>query len=260
MEKPRLYKTEGIILKHIPVGEADRIVTLYTLHLGKLRAVARGVRRAKSRLAGHLEPLTRSQLLIARGRNLDTISQAETTASNLPLRKELWRMSCGLYMAELVDRFTQEELENAVLYRLLRDSLASLATARNIDLLLRYFELRLLRVLGYQPQLYRCVECDEPLSPSANFFSPGAGGVLCASCRPKHALTRPLSLNALKVLRLFSTSEFETASRVRLPEDLALELDGLLRQYIRYTLEQDLRSTEFLDLLRREGERAVTAP
>ena len=257
MDRLRLYKTEAIVLKHLPIGEADRIVTLYTPHLGKVRAVARGARRAKSRLAGHLEPLTRTQVLIRRGKTLDTISQAETVASNLELRQDLWRMGCGLYMAELTDRFAQEGLENSSLYRLLRDGLASLATTRAIDLLLRSFELRLLHLVGYRPELHRCVECRTPLSPATNYFSPSAGGVLCPECRPKHSLHRPLSLNALKVLRLLSGGDSQTVGTVRLPEELAIELEGTMRQYIHYLLEQEVRSTEFLDLLRREGQRGV---
>jgi len=253
MERLRLYKTEAIVLKHIPIGEADRLVTLYTPHLGKVRAVARGARRTKSKLAGHLEPLTRVQVLIRRGKTLDTISQGETVMSNIDLRNDLWRMSCGLYMAELIERFTQEQMENLSLYRLFRDSLASAGVSKAIDLLLRSFELRMLHLVGYRPELQRCVECSTPLSPGTNFFSPSAGGVLCPDCRGKHSLNRPLSLNALKVLRLLARGGTESAEAVKLSEDLAIELEGTLRQYIRYLLEQEVKSTEFLDLLRRES-------
>ena len=253
MDRLKLYKTEGIVLKHQPIGEADRIITLYTPYLGKVRAVARGARRAKSRLAGHLEPLTKTQVLIRRGRTLDTILQSETISSNIDLRADLWRMSCGLYIAELVDRFTQEELENSSLYKLLAEGLKTLATTGEIDLHLRSFELRLLHLTGYRPELQRCVECSTPLSPSTNYFSPSAGGVLCSSCRHKHSLLRPLSLNALKVMRLLSSSGGASQTSVRLPEELALELEGTMRQYIRYLLDREVKSTGFLDLLRREG-------
>ena len=252
MDRPRFQKTEAIVLKHVNIGEADRIVTLYTPHSGKVRAVARGVRRAKSRLAGHLELLTTTQVLIHRGKALDVISQSETIASNLDLRVDLWRMTCGLYMAELVERFSQEQQENINLYRHLKDSLATLGTTANVNMLLRHFEMRLLDLTGYHPELGRCVECEAPLAPVTNYFSPGAGGVLCPDCRYKHSLHRSLSLNALKVLRLMASSGFEAASRVRLPDELSVELEGTLRQYIRYLLEQEVKSTEFLDLLRRE--------
>ena len=183
MDRPRFQKTEAIVLKHVNIGEADRIVTLYTPHSGKVRAVARGVRRAKSRLAGHLELLTTTQVLIHRGKALDVISQSETIASNLDLRVDLWRMTCGLYMAELVERFSQEQQENINLYRHLKDSLATLGTTANVNMLLRHFEMRLLDLTGYHPELGRCVECEAPLAPVTNYFSPSAGGVLCPDCR-----------------------------------------------------------------------------
>ncbi len=252
MDRPRYQKTEAIVLKHVNIGEGDRIITFYT-PLGKVRAVARGVRKVKSRLAGHLELLTRTQVLLQRGKSLDAISQSETLEGNLEVRQDLWRMTCGLYLAELVERFTQDGQENPELYDLLRESLDALAAARDPDLLLRSFEMRLLVFTGYQPELTRCVECGIALSPSAHQFSPSAGGVLCASCGPKHALRRPLTLNALKVLRLLARSGYQTASGVRIPEELAVELEGVIRQYMRYLLEQEVKSTDFLDLIRREG-------
>ena len=252
MDKPRLYKTEGIVLRYIPLGEADRIVTLCTPEMGKLRAVARGVRRITSRLGGNLEQLSRVQVMVRRGRNLDVISQAETLTSNAALRGDLWKTTCGHYIAELVDRFSQEELENSRLYYLLRDTVAALGDCVDLHRLMRHFELRLLLLTGYLPEFNRCVDCGSSLAPSSNYFSPALGGVICSVCRSKHHAIRPLSLNALKVLRLFSRSDLDTAQSVRLTSELAVELEHLLRQYIRHVLEQDLKSTDFLDMLRRE--------
>jgi len=96
MPKPRTYQTEAIIIKKIKLGEADRILTLYTPHLGKIQGVAKGVRRPRSKLAGHLELLTHSQVSLARGRNLDTISGSQTIDSFLPLKSEVWLTSCAL--------------------------------------------------------------------------------------------------------------------------------------------------------------------
>ena len=256
MTQLRLHKTEAIVLKHLNIGEGDRVVTLFTPHLGKLRAVAKGVRKIKSHLAGHLEPLTRCQVLVRQGRHLDTISQVETIESNLPLRGDLWRLTCGLYMAELVERFTQEGQENEALYGLFHTCLADLGATHNTELLLRYFEMRLLGLVGFGPEVFSCVECRAELAPKAHFFSPSAGGVLCADCRLRHSLHRPLSLNALKVLRLLSASDFTRVSNLRVPEGLAIELEGTVRQYIRYLLEQELKSTDFLDLVRRDAARS----
>jgi DNA repair protein RecO (recombination protein O) len=112
MSKPRNYQTEAIIIKKIKLGEADRILSLYTPHLGKIQAVAKGVRRPRSKLAGHLELLTHSLVSLARGRNLDTITGGQTINSFLPLKSDLQLTSYGLYATELVDQFTADHIEN----------------------------------------------------------------------------------------------------------------------------------------------------
>src|SRR3989304_6308774 len=129
MTRPRVYKTEAIVLKRISVGEADSIFTLYTPNLGKIKAVARGVRKPKSKLGGHLEPLTQSALVLAKGQNLDIITQSQTIESFLPLRNDLHRTSCGLYAAELMDSFCAEQVENPAIYKLLHSTLLWLCEA-----------------------------------------------------------------------------------------------------------------------------------
>lgn len=255
MSDSRFYKTEGIVIRLVPIGEADRVVTLFTPQHGKARAVARGARRVKSRVGGHVELLARVRVLIRRGKTLDVLSQAETLDSNAALREDLWRTTCGLYIAELVDRFSREELENTGLYHLLRRCLGDLPAAPSPDLLTRYFEVRMLALTGFQPEVFRCVQCGADLTPTPQAFSPAAGGVICPACRGgEGAGLRSLSLNALKVLRLFLRSDLDAAMGVRVQEDLAVELEHVLRQYIRHVLEQDMKSTDFLDLLRRQRE------
>src|SRR5437588_93894 len=107
---PRVYRTEAIVLRGYDYGEADRILTLYTPNSGKLRAIAKGVRRTKSRMAGHLDLFTRSNMLVARGRQLDIVTQAETIESFRSMRDDLSRVSLAHYVAELVDSFTAEQL------------------------------------------------------------------------------------------------------------------------------------------------------
>ncbi|MFQ5826722.1 MAG: DNA repair protein RecO, partial [Dehalococcoidia bacterium] len=207
MSRARLYNTEAVVIHRSKLGEADYILTLYTPHLGKLSAVAKGVRQPKSRLGGHVEVLTHSQMLLARGRNLDIVTQSQTVHSFLPLRKDLNRLSLGLYIAELVDRFTEEHLENYPLFQLLVDTLDWLCRARSAELVLRYFEVRLLDVLGYRPQLNQCLGCGSKLEPTVNFFSPASGGVLCPGCGQDEPQARTLPVAALKVLRLFQSAD-----------------------------------------------------
>jgi len=251
MAKPRVYKTEAIVLKRTNLGEADKILSLYTPNFGKIRAVAKGVRRPKSKLGGHVETLTRSAMMLAVGRNLDIITQSQTIDSYVPLRNDLWRTSCALYIAELVERFTEEHIENYAVYRLLSSAINDIVEADNVDLLLRYFEIQMMGYMGYKPQLHSCINCKSKLEPMENYFSASGGGVLCPNCKTVEPRIRPLSLNALKVMRLFQGSNYDQARKVHLNASLSKELETTMRDYIRYILEREIKSAEFLDQLRR---------
>src|SRR5438477_9274575 len=129
MPRPRVYKTQAIVLRQRKLGEADKIVTLFCANKGKVDAVAKGVRRTRSRLAGHLEPLTHGSYLVAQGRELDIITQAETVDGFPGLRGDLERVSRGLYCAELVDRMLPDRSEANPAFRLLLATLTRLDRA-----------------------------------------------------------------------------------------------------------------------------------
>ncbi|MBM3133254.1 MAG: DNA repair protein RecO [Chloroflexi bacterium] len=253
MSQPKTYKTEAIILKHADLGEADRLLTLYTPNYGKIRAVARGVRRTKSKLGGHVEPLTRCSLVLSHGRNLETVSQGEIMESFLLIRTDLWRTAQALYLVELVDAFTSERAENYPAYHLLLDSLHLVERVRNVNILFRYFEVQLLEHMGYRPQLFKCLNCGVPAKPIENFFSPSGGGILCPNCVHAEPVVQPISVDALKVMRLLQRGDYATADRLRISPSLSRDLERIAQGYVRYLLERDLRSTDFIDRLRREG-------
>jgi len=252
MSKPRNYQTEAIIIKKIKLGEADRILTLYTPHLGKFGAVAKGVRRPRSKLAGHLELLTHSLVSLARGRNLDTITGSQTINSFLPLKSDLQLTSYALYAAELIDQFTVENIENYPLFQVLVDTMHHLCQGGDNELVLRYFELHLLNEVGYRPQLQQCVSCHLPLKPVINSFCSSEGGMLCPVCSQSQPLTHPLSVNALKVLRLLQGSDYNVTSKLRVNPALSGELEGVMRGYLKYLLEREVKSTVWLDTLREQ--------
>jgi DNA repair protein RecO (recombination protein O) len=258
--EPRDYQTEAIIISKIKLGEADRILTLCTPDYGKIQAVAKGVRRPKSKMAGHLELLTCSQVRLARGRNLETITGSQTIESFLPLRNDLWLTSCGLYAAELVKQFTTERVANPALFRLLLATLLRLSQAESPEMTLRYFELHLLDLAGYRPQLQECVACRTELKPEANAFCAGSGGILCPNCRLAQADSFDISVDALKVLRLFQRSEFEVVSRLKIYPGLAQELKIVLAIYIRYILEREIKSAAWLETLREQIEQGSGSP
>ena len=249
MTEPRAYQTEAIIIKKIKLGEADRILTLYSSDQGKIEAVAKGVRRPKSKMAGHLELLTYSQIRLARGRNLDTIIGSQTLDSFLSLKNDLWLTAMGLYAAELVNQFTVESAGSRPLFELLLKTLRFLSQAQNTGLVLRYFELHLLDLVGYRPMLQECASCRMELQPVDNFFCSDAGGILCPDCQNKHPFSIPISVDALKVLRLFQSSSFEVVSRLKVGQELSNELKAVLATYIRYLLEREVKSATWMDIL-----------
>jgi len=252
MTRPRTYQTEAIVIKKSKLGEADRILTLYTPNLGKIQAVARGVRRARSKMAGHLELLTHSQVTLARGRNLDIVTGSQTIDSFLPLKSDLLLSSCGLYLIELVNQFTPEESDDAAVYQLLLSTLKSLCGTDNRDLLLRYFELKLMDIAGFRPELRECISCHKPLEPVVNSFSASAGGALCPFCAHKQPFAFEITVNALKVLRFIQDNSFEAVARLKIDAPLARELEAVTRHYLRYLLEREVKSAAWLDTVREQ--------
>ena len=252
MTTPHLYSTEAIVIRKMELGEADSLLTLYTPHLGKIRAVAKGARRPRSKLGGHVELLVHSQMLLARSRSLDIISQSQTMESFLGLRDDLQRTSSALYAAELVDRFTAEGQEDYPLFRLLADTLRWLCQVRDQELVLRYFELHLLKHLGYQAELADCVVCHSAVQPGPNYFTPAGGGVACPLCGSREPSAYPLSLNALKVLRFMQRSDYEAVDRLRTTPELSSELRMVMQGYVRYLLERDVNAAAWLRRLGRD--------
>lgn len=248
--RQRVLRVEAVVLKHSDWGEADRMLWLYTLEMGKIRALAKGVRKIRSRKAGHLEPFTRSSLMLAKGRDLLLITQAETVEAYLPLRQDMAGITYASYVVELLDRFTYEEGENRALYRLLNETLQRLAGDFDRDLVLRYYEIRLLDLVGYRPQLFHCLGCENEIQPEDQYFSSEAGGVLCPKCGLVHPGARPISMTALKYLRHFQRSSFSEAQRARLTPEINRQVEQIVQNYLTFLLERGLNTPAFLRRLR----------
>jgi DNA repair protein RecO (recombination protein O) len=263
MARAGSYQTEAIIIKKTKLGEADRILTLYTPDLGKIQAVAKGVRRPKSKLSGHLELLTHSALLLTKGRNLDTIIGSQAIDSFVPLKSNLELCAYALYATELVHQFGVERQENRPLFRLFLELMQELGKSEPVsdgpderdyrataDGLLRYFELHLLHTAGYRPQLQLCVACRQPLPATGAYFSVASGGVVCPKCRPSQSYAFPLSSGSLETLRRIQDGDWLAARRLGPDARTRREMELLLRTYLRYLLERDIRSAAWLDMLR----------
>lgn len=237
-------------MRHSDWGEADRLLTLFSRERGKVRCIAKGVRRLRSRKAGHLEPFTHAALLLARGRDFWIVTQAETLDAYLPLREDLVRTGYAAYILELIDRFTYDEGETKGLFALLVDTLRRVTAAEDVFLAVRYFELRLLDFVGFRPELFRCVNCGEDIRPLDQFFSAQRGGALCPNCGPGVGGARPVSVETLKYLRHLQRSSYSEATRAHLTPTVQREMEALLQHYITFLLERGLNSPDFLNEVR----------
>lgn len=250
-KRQRTFRVEAVVMRHLDWGEADRLLWLFSRERGKLRAVAKGVRKPRSRKAGHLEPFTRVKLLLARGRDIPIVTQAEAVHIFLPVQSDLLGPTYIAYVVELTDRFTYEGEENPALYRLLVRTLERLSNHPDPDMVVRYYEMRLLDLVGFRPQLFSCVVCEREIQPVDQYFSAAQGGVLCPNCGPQVSGALPISLPALKFLRHFQRSRFEEAARASPEYKVSREMEITMQHYLTYVLERGLNTPAFLRRARR---------
>jgi DNA repair protein RecO (recombination protein O) len=234
-----LYRERGVVLRTIKLGEADRIVTLVTEGRGKVRAVAKGVRRTKSRFGARLEPLSHVALLCYEGRSLDTITQAEAIEHFRPVREDLERLGRATCVLEVVDAVVQEGEADPRLYQMLLGALRTLA-AHDAPLLVPAFFWRLLAQQGFRPLLERCAACGAGGALVA--FDVGEGGVLCPSCR--HGIR--ITAEALALLRRILGGDL-VAVLAEGPSPAGPELEHLGARALEHHLERRLRALGVLD-------------
>lgn len=251
MSRQRLYRTPAVILKRMDLGEADRIVTLFSRDEGKVRAVAKGVRRTTSRSAGHLEPFTLSDVLLAVGRELDIVSQADTLDAFREIREDLDLTTHAFYLTELVDLLTEDRSENRPVYEILVDGLCHLRAEPDARLVLITFHLRLLEALGYRPELRECVTCRIVIEPDRNHFSALLGGVVCPTCGASEPTARAIGTSALKLLRFVQATAGQRS--VNVPPHICREAEALLRDYAEHIVERRLRTPALMARIQEAG-------
>lgn len=252
MPRPRTYRTPAIILKRRDMGEADRLVSLLTPFHGKVEAVAKGARRPASTRAGHVELFTRADVLIAKGRDLDILTQAELVEPYLGLHNDLMRTACANYVVELMDRFTYSgDVEYETLFRLLDATLTRLCRDDDVRRVVRYYELHLLDLVGFRPELNECVVTHDPIIAQDQFFSYAEGGVVCPAAAHQGVSVVPLALGTLKLMRHMQRNPYKQIVSLQISETLHNETERLMHQYLRYVLEARVRSVDFIQHLRR---------
>jgi DNA repair protein RecO (recombination protein O) len=248
-----LYKEQGIVLGSVKLAEADKIVTILTQGSGKVRAVAKGIRRTTSRFGARLEPFTHVSLMLYRGRNLDTVTQADILGPFRAVRGDYALFSAGEAMLEAADKVAEEHERNLRLFMLLLQGLRALET-RPADpaAVAEAYLLRLLALSGFAPSLRACAECG---STDVRRFSASQGGAVCDGCMDRDA--RRVGPPALAWLAGLLTGLLERAGQDQPAKEVRAEARALLYGFSEYHLDRRIRS---LPLLARTGAPADPEP
>ena len=240
----RVYKASGIVLRRSNLGEKDRLVTFLTKERGKVRAVAKGARNPKSRLAGATELFNFAKLLLAKGRNFDIITQCEVMANHGSLAEDLNRMTLASGFVEVADALVEEGQPQSRLFFDLATAIEGITHSENPVSAARCFELHAMAAYGYAPVLDRCVSCGMAKAGRVA-LSPIAGGVVCESCFGQATDGTAITPTALRALRALSRISVEDACNVVLPPQVIAELARVWTLFLENRLERNLRSAQF---------------
>ncbi|MFC4076725.1 DNA repair protein RecO [Salinithrix halophila] len=247
-----LVKTEGVVLRTRDYGESNKIVVLFTRERGKLPAMARGAKKPKSRLGAATQPFTWGQFLYFAGSGMATLSQADIIKSHYPLRSDLFLTAYAAYLAELLDKMTEEKEPSPVLYDLFLSTLNHLEEGVDPDILCRIFELKVLETAGYRPRLNGCLFCSGVKGPLA--FSITLGGILCHDCASRDPKAIPLSPASARILSQLQRITPDRLGQVQIKEETKSQLEQVIRRFLEEYTELKLKSRAFLDRLKKDWE------
>ncbi|MDP2720553.1 MAG: DNA repair protein RecO [bacterium] len=246
----RTYGAEAVILKTANFGEADRLITFLSKYKGKFTAIAKGVRKIASRRGPNLALLNHVKAYFAKGKNLDVVTEVETLHTFKNAKEDLKKVSSGFHIAEVTNEFLADGQGGRAVFDLLLLHLQLLDREKNLEnvsKILRTFEVKFLDLVGFKPQLRRCVSCNRIIDAENNFLSPQLGGVIDKSCASSSLFAEPISINAIKALRFLQEEDWPKIDKISIRGLLSQEIARQTRYYIEYILEKELKSVKFLE-------------
>jgi len=246
-EAGMLHRVEGIVIRCMDYGENNKIVTLLTKTGGKAGVLIRGAKKVKSRHSSLAQPFTYGEFQFFRSTGLGTLNHGEIIASHHGLRMQLDLSAYASYAAELTDRALQEEEASSFLFEQLLACYTALQEGKDPAIVLHLYEMRILDLAGYAPQLEQCLHCGNVMGPFK--LSPGSGGVLCSRCEGRDPYGIPLGEGVHKLLRLFKGMDMRRLGAITVKESTKAELKRCMRALMDAQLGLHLKSRNFLDQL-----------
>ncbi len=241
-------RTRGVVIRRTDKGEADRVLTVITQDRGKIRVMAKGVKKAKAKLAGFLDMFAYNDFMLAEGRNLDIVTSAITVETFMPMNPDYDRIGVMYYACELVDKLIEEDHDVPGVYPLLVQTLKDSArTDINLALVKMSFELKLLSILGIMPEVHHSVVDSSDLdSKEALYFSFRLGGLISNSQRLQDDFAKRVSNSAIKLFRLLGTYPVEAVNKVKMDPQVISEVEQLVAGFVEYNLDIKIKSLRVL--------------
>ena len=239
-------KTSGIIIKRSNFAEADRILTVLTDRLGKIKAMAKGVRKIKSKMAGSLEPYMLVDLQLHEGKTFYIVTGASIILEYQNIHSDIKKTAQAFFVGELIDKFVEENQKADSIFDLANMTFSAIERDQK-NLIILAFQLKIIEEAGFKPEIYNCLHCKEKLTADDNFWDHIEGGIICMNCQQKFRHGEKISDSAIKALRFIEQNNYTQIEKLKLDKGIENELDKILLDYIRGILEKDIKSRKFLN-------------
>lgn len=240
-------KTQGIVIKHTNLGEADKILTILTRNKGKIKAIAKGCRKPRSSLLSSSEIFTFSEFVMYKGKSFYHISSAETRETFYNIRKDLLKLSYATFFLELGDYVTDEDIQSERLFLLLAKTLYYLSTDYiSVGIISLAFQLKVMSLSGFRPHLENCVHCGKK-KDNIERFSISLGGILCQECLACDAKAYKIVQSAIEILKILLNTEISRLNSIKIDNTIFNQLDRIIKDFVANHLEKQFKSLEFLD-------------
>jgi len=240
-----ILKTLGIVVKRMDYGEADRILTVLTSNMGKVKAIAKGSRKILAKLGGHLEPFCLVDFIFHEGKSFYIVTSAVVQNHFKKVHSDIDKTAKAFYIGELLDKFLEENENHPEVFELFVKYLENLESADD-PILIPVFSAKILEAVGFKPEVSECLHCREKLQPVQNYWDDIEGGVICQKCHNKFGHGREIENDTIKILRLIFTHDFNVSTKLKIDDQYKKDVGAVLENYIEGIIEKELKSKKFL--------------
>jgi DNA repair protein RecO (recombination protein O) len=248
------HKTTGFVLRALSYGESDLIVTFYSNEFGKLKGIAKGAKRSKKRFANVFEPFSLTNIIFTRKSRdmLAFIESCEIIDHYDAVRRDLEKTLMASYFIDLADHFSPEGKKNEKVFELLQTFLTLLGAEKASDAVVRFFEMRMLKLAGFEPTLDHCIMCKTSVTNgSAYYFYANEGGIKCARCARPQRYDQAISAGTVRTLLLGKDMDIDKIKLIALSDSLARESRNILSGFISHILSREVKSLKVMEQVRK---------